>query len=39
MRNITASSSRLRRAVQSWPYVFVAVSVTGLAYMAFRALY
>jgi hypothetical protein len=29
--------SILRRAIDLWPYVFIVVSVTGLAYIAFGA--
>jgi hypothetical protein len=28
---------RLKRALESWPYVFIAISVTGLAYIAISA--
>ena len=30
-------SSGLRRALQLWPYAFIAVSVAGLAYIAVHA--
>jgi hypothetical protein len=29
--------SRLKRAVELWPYVFVAISITGVAYIALNA--
>ncbi len=29
--------SILRRAINLWPYVFIVVSLTGLAYIAFGA--
>jgi hypothetical protein len=29
--------SGLRRALELWPYVFLAISVTGFAYIAFNA--
>jgi hypothetical protein len=28
----------LRRALESWPYIFIAVSVSGLSYIAVQAL-
>jgi len=32
-----SSTSHLRRAFEVWPYVFIAVSITGLAYIALNA--
>ena len=32
-----SSSSGLRRALDLWPYLFVAVSITGLVYIALKA--
>jgi hypothetical protein len=32
-----SSVSGLRRALELWPYVFVAVSIAGLAYIAVNA--
>lgn len=29
-------ASRLRRAIDAWPYVFIAISITGLGYIAFQ---
>jgi len=29
--------SWFRRAIEFWPYVFIAISVTGLAYIALTA--
>jgi hypothetical protein len=31
---IASSASDLRRALELWPYVFIAVSIAGLAYIA-----
>jgi hypothetical protein len=31
------SMSAFRRAIELWPYLFIAVSVTGLAYIALAA--
>jgi hypothetical protein len=28
---------RLRRALEMWPYVFIVISVVGLAYIALNA--
>jgi hypothetical protein len=39
LRSITqipSSVSALKRALALWPYVFIAVSATGLAYIAFE---
>jgi hypothetical protein len=32
-----SSVSGLRRALGLWPYLFIAVSITGLAYIALNA--
>ena len=32
-----SSVSDLRRALGLWPYLFIAVSITGLAYIALNA--
>jgi hypothetical protein len=32
-----SSVSSLRRALELWPYVFIAVSIAGLAYIALNA--
>lgn len=41
MRRLTtqihSSSSGLRRALELWPYLFIAVSIAGLAYIALNA--
>jgi len=37
MKRIPSSVSRLRRAFELWPYLFIAVSITGLAYIALNA--
>jgi hypothetical protein len=34
---IPSSISGLKRVLELWPYVFVAISVTGLAYIALNA--
>jgi hypothetical protein len=34
---IPLSVSGLRRALELWPYVFIAVSIGGLAYIALNA--
>ena len=35
MKRIPSSVSGLKRAFELWPYVLIAVSITGLAYIAF----
>ena len=37
MKQIPSSVSGLRRALELWPYLFIAVSITGLAYIALNA--
>jgi hypothetical protein len=37
MSPISSSVSDLRRALELWPYVFIAVSIAGLAYVALNA--
>jgi len=34
---IPSSVSDLRRALELWPYVFIAFSIAGLAYIALNA--
>lgn len=38
MMNRNWAPHLLRRAFESWPYVFIAVSITGLSYIAFQNL-
>jgi len=33
MKQTPSSVSGLRRALELWPYLFIAVSITGLAYI------
>jgi len=33
---VTSAASVFKRAIEWWPYVFIAVSVTGLAYLTLR---
>jgi hypothetical protein len=37
MKRIPSSVSGLRRALELWPYLSIAVSITGLAYIALNA--
>jgi len=37
MSPIPSSISELKRALELWPFVFIAVSVSGLAYIALNA--
>ena len=37
MKQIPSSVSGLRRALELWPYLFLAVSITGLAYITLNA--
>ena len=37
MKRIPSSVSGLRRALELWPYLLIAVSITGLAYIALNA--
>jgi hypothetical protein len=37
MAQIPSLASGLRRALDLWPYLFIAVSVAGLAYVALNA--
>ena len=37
MKRIPSSVSGLRRAFELWPYLLIAVSITGLAYIALNA--
>ena len=37
MKQISSSVSGWRRALGLWPYLFIAVSITGLAYIALNA--
>ncbi len=37
MLPILSSISGLKRALELWPYVFIAISVTGFAYIALNA--
>lgn len=32
-----SEASLLKRAIEFWPYVFIVISVTGLAYIALSA--
>lgn len=38
VRQTTPSSSILRRAFDFWPYIFIAISLTGFTYIAFHTL-
>jgi hypothetical protein len=37
MKQIPSSVSGLRRALELWPHLFIAVSITGLAYISLNA--
>jgi hypothetical protein len=37
MKQLPSSVSGLRRALELWPYLFLAVSITGLAYITLNA--
>jgi hypothetical protein len=37
MKRVTSSESGWRRALELWPYLLIAVSITGLAYIALNA--
>lgn len=34
---INSEASFVKRAIEFWPYVFIVISVTGLAYIALSA--
>ena len=37
MKQIPSSVSGFRRALELWPYLFIAVSITGFAYIFLNA--
>ena len=37
MKQIPSSVSALRRALELWPWLFLAVSITGLTYITLNA--